>query len=226
MSGPTFCQCYRVISAAPVNLLPVCQQITYKLAVTRHDLLTLQLTCLISSTTVYPLTHYDHPTNCYFQYCSCYSVVGARRRREVGIHSQILTDFLNVESDCHEALWCSVCVCLCVCPSVHLSVCVCRCADGVFLNVSTTYARTGSGYVVPSACAKAGVEAFTKYCTGISHCHYIVPASVIVIVLYRHQSLSLYCTDVSYYVELCSFNCAASRTLVNVLPLLPTMNIT
>ena len=35
--------------------------------------------------------------------------------------------------------------------------------DGVFLNVSTTYARTGSGYVVPSACAKAGVEAFTKY---------------------------------------------------------------
>ena len=36
------------------------------------------------------------------------------------------------------------------------------CVDGVFLNISTTYARSGSGYVVPSACAKAGVEALTK----------------------------------------------------------------
>jgi len=43
------------------------------------------------------------------------------------------------------------------------SVCICLSVDGVFLNVSTTYARSGSGYVVPSACAKAGVEAFTKY---------------------------------------------------------------
>lgn len=30
------------------------------------------------------------------------------------------------------------------------------------LNIATTYANTGSGYVVPSACAKAGVVAMTK----------------------------------------------------------------
>lgn len=42
-------------------------------------------------------------------------------------------------------------------------VCLSVCLDGVFLNVSTTYARSGSGYVVPNACAKAGVEALTKY---------------------------------------------------------------
>ncbi|TMW58505.1 hypothetical protein Poli38472_010064 [Pythium oligandrum] len=34
--------------------------------------------------------------------------------------------------------------------------------SGVFLNISTTYAETGSGYVVPSAAAKAGVSAMTK----------------------------------------------------------------
>lgn len=33
---------------------------------------------------------------------------------------------------------------------------------GSILNITTTYASTGSGYVVPSACAKAGVEAMTK----------------------------------------------------------------
>jgi len=33
---------------------------------------------------------------------------------------------------------------------------------GTFLNIVTTYAVTGSGYVVPSACAKAGVLALTK----------------------------------------------------------------
>ncbi|MBX2969957.1 MAG: SDR family oxidoreductase [Cyclobacteriaceae bacterium] len=33
---------------------------------------------------------------------------------------------------------------------------------GVFLNIVTTYAWTGSGYVVPSACGKAGVLALTK----------------------------------------------------------------
>jgi NAD(P)-dependent dehydrogenase (short-subunit alcohol dehydrogenase family) len=33
---------------------------------------------------------------------------------------------------------------------------------GVMLNVSTTYAATGSAYVVPSAIAKAGVEALTR----------------------------------------------------------------
>ncbi len=34
--------------------------------------------------------------------------------------------------------------------------------SGVFLNIVTTYAWTGSGYVVPSACAKAGVLALTR----------------------------------------------------------------
>lgn len=33
---------------------------------------------------------------------------------------------------------------------------------GVFLNIVTTYAWTGSGYVVPSACSKAGVLALTR----------------------------------------------------------------
>ena len=33
---------------------------------------------------------------------------------------------------------------------------------GVILNIVTTYAWTGSGYVVPSACAKAGVLALTR----------------------------------------------------------------
>jgi NAD(P)-dependent dehydrogenase (short-subunit alcohol dehydrogenase family) len=34
--------------------------------------------------------------------------------------------------------------------------------DGVVLNIATTYALSGSGYVVPSAVAKAGVVAMTK----------------------------------------------------------------
>jgi NAD(P)-dependent dehydrogenase (short-subunit alcohol dehydrogenase family) len=33
---------------------------------------------------------------------------------------------------------------------------------GTVLNITTTYAWTGSGYVVPSACAKAGVLAMTR----------------------------------------------------------------
>lgn len=33
---------------------------------------------------------------------------------------------------------------------------------GVFLNIVTTYAWTGSGYVVPSACGKAGVLTLTR----------------------------------------------------------------
>jgi NAD(P)-dependent dehydrogenase (short-subunit alcohol dehydrogenase family) len=33
---------------------------------------------------------------------------------------------------------------------------------GTFLNIVTTYACTGSGYVVPSACGKAGVLALTR----------------------------------------------------------------
>ncbi|GAB3195740.1 NAD(P)-dependent dehydrogenase (short-subunit alcohol dehydrogenase family) [Pontibacter aydingkolensis] len=34
--------------------------------------------------------------------------------------------------------------------------------EGCMLNIVTTYAWTGSGYVVPSACAKAGVLALTR----------------------------------------------------------------
>jgi NAD(P)-dependent dehydrogenase (short-subunit alcohol dehydrogenase family) len=34
--------------------------------------------------------------------------------------------------------------------------------NGTILNIVTTYAWTGSGYVVPSACAKAGVLALTR----------------------------------------------------------------
>lgn len=34
--------------------------------------------------------------------------------------------------------------------------------DNTVLNITTTYAWTGSGYVVPSACAKAGVLALTR----------------------------------------------------------------
>jgi NAD(P)-dependent dehydrogenase (short-subunit alcohol dehydrogenase family) len=34
---------------------------------------------------------------------------------------------------------------------------------GTFLNIVTTYAWTGSGYVVPSACSKAGVLALTSH---------------------------------------------------------------
>lgn len=34
--------------------------------------------------------------------------------------------------------------------------------QGTFLNIVTTYSWTGSGYVVPSACAKAGVLAMTR----------------------------------------------------------------
>ncbi|MFT6849856.1 MAG: NAD(P)-dependent dehydrogenase (short-subunit alcohol dehydrogenase family) [Sphingobacteriales bacterium] len=33
---------------------------------------------------------------------------------------------------------------------------------GTVMNITTTYANTGSAYVVPSACAKAGVSAMTK----------------------------------------------------------------
>ncbi len=33
---------------------------------------------------------------------------------------------------------------------------------GIFLNIVTTYSWTGSGYVVPSACGKAGVLALTR----------------------------------------------------------------
>lgn len=34
--------------------------------------------------------------------------------------------------------------------------------EGSMLNITTSYADTGSGYVVPSACAKSGVNALTK----------------------------------------------------------------
>ena len=37
------------------------------------------------------------------------------------------------------------------------------CLGANFLAITTWYAEMGSGYVVPSACAKSGVEALTKY---------------------------------------------------------------
>lgn len=37
---------------------------------------------------------------------------------------------------------------------------------GVFLNISTTYAQTGSGYVIPSAVSKAGCDNLTKSLAG------------------------------------------------------------
>ena len=33
---------------------------------------------------------------------------------------------------------------------------------GTILNITTTYTRTGSGFVAPSCSAKAGVEALTQ----------------------------------------------------------------
>ncbi len=39
---------------------------------------------------------------------------------------------------------------------------IARKQPGTFLNIVTTYAWTGSGYVVPSACGKAGVLALTR----------------------------------------------------------------
>ncbi len=39
---------------------------------------------------------------------------------------------------------------------------IARKQPGTFLNIVTTYAWTGSGYVVPSACCKAGVLALTR----------------------------------------------------------------
>ena len=39
---------------------------------------------------------------------------------------------------------------------------IARGQKGVVLNIATTYAQTGSGYVVPSAVSKAGVVALTK----------------------------------------------------------------
>lgn len=39
---------------------------------------------------------------------------------------------------------------------------IARKQPGTFLNIVTTYAWTGSGYVVPSACSKAGVLALTR----------------------------------------------------------------
>ena len=36
------------------------------------------------------------------------------------------------------------------------------CTGGVFLSITTTYTRSGSGFVSPSASAKAGVENLTR----------------------------------------------------------------
>jgi NAD(P)-dependent dehydrogenase (short-subunit alcohol dehydrogenase family) len=39
---------------------------------------------------------------------------------------------------------------------------IARSRGGAILNIATTYAATGSGFVLPSACAKAGVVAMTR----------------------------------------------------------------
>ena len=49
---------------------------------------------------------------------------------------------------------------------------------GTFLNIVTTYAWTGSGYVVPSACAKAGVLALTRS-LAVEWAHYGIRSNAI-----------------------------------------------
>lgn len=44
---------------------------------------------------------------------------------------------------------------------------------GNFLAITTVYAKTGSGFVVPSAAAKAGVETLTRYCTAQKLSHFL-----------------------------------------------------
>ena len=49
----------------------------------------------------------------------------------------------------------------------NLYVCICVFVNNLFvganfLSISAIYATSGSGFVVPSAAAKAGVEAITK----------------------------------------------------------------
>ena len=45
---------------------------------------------------------------------------------------------------------------------LHIQVKPFLCAGATFLAISADYATSGSGFVVPSACGKAGVEAMTK----------------------------------------------------------------
>ena len=51
----------------------------------------------------------------------------------------------------------NVCVVVC-CWSIVVTVC----SGASFLAITTIYAESGSGFVVPSASAKAGVEALYK----------------------------------------------------------------
>jgi NAD(P)-dependent dehydrogenase (short-subunit alcohol dehydrogenase family) len=48
------------------------------------------------------------------------------------------------------------------CSHIFGNSCIARKASGNILNIVTTYAETGSAFVLPSASAKAGVQAMTK----------------------------------------------------------------
>ena len=55
-----------------------------------------------------------------------------------------------------------------VCNSSMHVYFVCVFVGCSFLSITTTYTKHGSGFVVPSAAAKAGVEAITKSVAVIS----------------------------------------------------------
>ena len=64
----------------------------------------------------------------------------------------------------------------------------------VFLNISTDYAETGSGFVAPSSAAKAGVETLTKWV----YCVTLVSQSVLTL----HQSSQ--CSTTGESTQLCN----------------------
>ena len=56
---------------------------------------------------------------------------------------------------------------------------------GVFLAITAEYTNEGSGFVVPSVCAKSGVENLMKYCICINYTFYCIcsvrtPQSVVI----------------------------------------------
>lgn len=55
---------------------------------------------------------------------------------------------------------------------------IARKSGGAFLNIVTTYAWTGSGFVVPSACAKAGVLSLTRS-LAVEWAHYGIRSNAI-----------------------------------------------
>ena len=81
-----------------------------------------------------------------------------------------------------------VCVCVCVRPSIYLCVSV-----GVQMACFSMYLRRT---LVPAPATLCPVLVLKL---ALKHSQSIVLASVIVIILYRRQSLSLYCTGISRY---------------------------